>query len=293
MMSWISIQEFSRRTGVPASTLRTWERRYGVPAPQREANGRRTYHDSDIALVTDIRKLAAFGYRVGQVLEMPVAERKVLIEAEARKGDASLNVSAAVNAAILEDVARFEALVEKARGSLPQLDLVTGFIMPTLRRLGTACGEGDIAVPVVHAAVEILKRTLVQLGAAAPRSASGKRIVFATLEGEMHEMGALCGWAVSRIFGLDSVYLGPNLPPDACGAIPDALGASTLVLSDLTRPAPVLDSAFDRILNIAPSLDIWMGGVDRFDNGGWSRSDVSILPDFHQFTKRAEALAAG
>ena len=40
-----------RMTRVPASTLRSWERRYGWPRPLRAASGQRLYSDHDVALI--------------------------------------------------------------------------------------------------------------------------------------------------------------------------------------------------------------------------------------------------
>ena len=39
-----------RMTRIPASTLRSWERRYGWPRPFRAASGQRLYSDHDVAL---------------------------------------------------------------------------------------------------------------------------------------------------------------------------------------------------------------------------------------------------
>src|SRR5450755_713869 len=50
----LSIGEVSRRTGIPASGLRNWEQRYGLPRPERLPNGRRRYRESDCALLTEV-----------------------------------------------------------------------------------------------------------------------------------------------------------------------------------------------------------------------------------------------
>jgi DNA-binding transcriptional MerR regulator len=39
----LSIQTVSERLGVPAPTLRSWERRYGVPDTPRSPGGHRRY----------------------------------------------------------------------------------------------------------------------------------------------------------------------------------------------------------------------------------------------------------
>ena len=41
----------SELTGIPRNTLVAWERRYGLPEPERLANGYRLYSDADVELL--------------------------------------------------------------------------------------------------------------------------------------------------------------------------------------------------------------------------------------------------
>jgi DICT domain-containing protein len=63
----LSIGDVAARTGVPVGTLRTWETRYGVPAPAREVGGHRRYSTADVELVLETVRQRATG------LAMPVA----------------------------------------------------------------------------------------------------------------------------------------------------------------------------------------------------------------------------
>jgi DICT domain-containing protein len=47
----LTIGELALRTGVPTTTLRSWEKRYGFPRPLRQAGGHRRYAESDVAAV--------------------------------------------------------------------------------------------------------------------------------------------------------------------------------------------------------------------------------------------------
>jgi hypothetical protein len=47
----LTLKAVSRRTGIPAATLRTSERRYGFVRPMRSANGYRLYGEEEIARV--------------------------------------------------------------------------------------------------------------------------------------------------------------------------------------------------------------------------------------------------
>src|SRR5690625_2660418 len=56
-----TVSEVEERTGVPASSLRQWERRYGFPMPERAASGYRYYSEGDVAAIVRMRELIAEG----------------------------------------------------------------------------------------------------------------------------------------------------------------------------------------------------------------------------------------
>src|SRR3954470_8142379 len=58
---YLTIGEFSRRVGVSVDLLRAWERRYGVPRPERTAKGRRLYAREDELAVGAMRRALARG----------------------------------------------------------------------------------------------------------------------------------------------------------------------------------------------------------------------------------------
>jgi len=50
----LTIREVSERTGIPVAGLRNWERRYGLPRPERSAGGQRRYRESDCAALAEV-----------------------------------------------------------------------------------------------------------------------------------------------------------------------------------------------------------------------------------------------
>ncbi|MHB8465118.1 MAG: PAS domain S-box protein [Acidimicrobiales bacterium] len=55
------VSELARRTGVTPSTLRAWERRFGILNPERTAGGQRLYAEADVDRVLVIRRLVTEG----------------------------------------------------------------------------------------------------------------------------------------------------------------------------------------------------------------------------------------
>ncbi|HEX8995392.1 MAG TPA: cobalamin B12-binding domain-containing protein [Ktedonobacterales bacterium] len=58
------------QTGVPAPTLRAWERRYGILAPRRGDNDYRLYSERDMAIVTWLHERIASGLTISQAIAL-------------------------------------------------------------------------------------------------------------------------------------------------------------------------------------------------------------------------------
>ena len=63
-----SIGALSRATGVGVETLRTWERRYGFPMPERKPSGHRAYPIDSVPRLRRIAAAVAQGHRAGDAV---------------------------------------------------------------------------------------------------------------------------------------------------------------------------------------------------------------------------------
>src|SRR5512142_1475342 len=59
-----------RRTGVPAATFRAWERRYGLPKPNRDPSGQRLYSERDIHAIHWLSEQTARGVAISRAVAM-------------------------------------------------------------------------------------------------------------------------------------------------------------------------------------------------------------------------------
>jgi hypothetical protein len=65
----LTLKAVSQRTGIPAATLRTWERRYGFLRPLRSPGGYRLYGEEEIARIQQVKYLLDQGIRIGAAME--------------------------------------------------------------------------------------------------------------------------------------------------------------------------------------------------------------------------------
>ncbi|WP_246221770.1 MerR family transcriptional regulator [Marichromatium bheemlicum] len=68
------IGSVSQLTGVPAETLRVWERRYAVANPARSRSGVRLYSTADVARLTLIKRLVDRGDAIGSVAHLDLGQ---------------------------------------------------------------------------------------------------------------------------------------------------------------------------------------------------------------------------
>ena len=77
-MPSFSIAAVERDTGLSKDVLRMWERRYGFPIPERDANGERLYPEAQVERLRLIKRLMDQGYRPGKLMATSVDELSLL-----------------------------------------------------------------------------------------------------------------------------------------------------------------------------------------------------------------------
>jgi len=222
-----------RMTGIPASTLRSWERRYGWPRPFRAGSGQRLYSDHDVALIRflDRRRIEGMAmsqatallrsapdaeeHDPGRLLTRLVAALRAFDEAEAERAFAAAEALLGVEGAAIGVV---PAAIVAASASGP----------------GSDPGQDGVPVEVEHFASNFLRRQVLRLLDGQP-PAMGRPVLVGCGPDEQHELGALLLTLLLRARGHRVVYLGARVPGPAMERAAAALDPAGVVVS-LTMP---------------------------------------------------------
>ena len=86
----LSIGAVERDTGLSKDTLRVWERRYGFPAPQRDASGERCYLRADLHKLRIVKRLLDAGQRPGRIVRLPLEALQQLAQPAAGAGRSAI-----------------------------------------------------------------------------------------------------------------------------------------------------------------------------------------------------------
>ena len=265
----ISIGAMSRATGIPTNTLRTWERRYGFPQPQRTDSGQRVY---DASLIGHLRLVATAlerGHRPSQILGISEAQLQTLLgQAQSTDIPATLSASEQVIESWLTACRDLDGVAldggfrtEAAR--LGMLRFLTERVGPFLVALGESWRRGDIEVYQEHWSTERLRRFLAEAWEPLAKDATGPTIVAATLPGDRHDLGLHMAVAVASMCGWQIVFLGRDTPVDDISAAIGKRSASAALLSISAWADPVLSLGHLRQLRtrLSDDISIVIGGT--------------------------------
>lgn len=271
-MAGASIRVVSNRTGIPADTLRVWERRYGFPKPERTAGGSRIYSEDDIGRLMLVNEALAEGYRPNEVVALPRAELEKLLDpsvAVRPQPVASVSVESVIEALQCDDVDAVRALLRAASVTLGPKTFVTDLAHPLAVRVGDLWAEGALEVRHEHLASVLLSTTLRVLLAAHEDGPRSPVIVLATLPGELHGLALdLVGVYLATSLAAPRI-LGADTPVDQIAAAVDAYGARAVGLSiSPSADRRTTNRAVRRLANlVGDEVDVWLGGggADRLE----------------------------
>jgi MerR family transcriptional regulator, light-induced transcriptional regulator len=272
--------EVEARTGVPATTLRQWERRYGVPNPERTPSGYRMYSAQDIICIEFMRTRIGEGVPVSRAAQLwnqqSSASSLTAVQSSGhpKAVPASQLVEQFIASTLEGDGVKAERVLAQAHAIMPVEDVVLEVIQPTLIEIGERWHRGEITIAHEHQATAFIKGRLAQLFEMAGSPRHGPTVVIACGPGEYHEIGALAIGIFLRRAGIRTHYLGANMPVVDLARFVREVRASAVLLSigssdgvdavraqiHLLREVTPLLILGGRAFNERPQLAVELGG---------------------------------
>jgi DNA-binding transcriptional MerR regulator/methylmalonyl-CoA mutase cobalamin-binding subunit len=257
-----TVKHAAELTGIPADTLRMWERRYGVVSPGRSDSGYRLYDDAALRRLEAMHTLVDSGWSPRQAAEKVLAEDPAGSDAERpsvvpERGD----VLALARVAASFDVAGLDAALDAgfALGSFEEV--VDGWLMPALHRVGAGWREGNITVAGEHLVSATVQRRIATAFDTAERHPDGPTVVVGLARGSRHELGVLAFATALRRAGMDVVYVGGDLPPDGWAAVATDRNPVAVVIGvPSAEDVPAVRETIAVLAATRPDLPVHVGG---------------------------------
>lgn len=239
----LSIGAVAELTGVPAPTLRAWERRYGIPNPERSDSGHRLYGQQDVDLVRRLRRLTDGGMAPRVAAERLRRAPPPPAPTPAPPAD---DPYVAVVARIVAAIDRFDpdGLENELRRGLvlgSTLAVYERVMVPVMRALGERWRPDDpLSIAQEHLTTEVLRDVAQDLHRLArPSDPIGLAVVACVAE----EQHVLPLYAIAFRLAqrrIKAVVLGGRTPPAVVAVAVERLRPDLVALSS-TVPPPDAD----------------------------------------------------
>lgn len=283
-----NIAAVERDTGLSKDVLRVWERRYGFPTPDRDANGERCYPADQVDRLRQIKRLMDQGHRPGKLLRIPPDE---LGRLGPRRAVARHSAPPAPDLAELlallrqHDGAGYQQAMQQRLARQGLQHFVQGTVAPLTEQVGAAWEDGSLEIFEEHFFTEQTERLLRQSIGTLP-AGRGTRVLLTTVPNEEHVLGLLMVEALFTLEGVECIPLGAQMPLLEIVRAAEAHGADVVALSfSAAFPQRHIPDLLQQLRAILPTeVALWAGG------GGVARlppvAGVRLLPGL------ADALSA-
>jgi len=237
----LSIGALSRATGIPIETLRTWERRYGFPVPERKPSGHRVYSLSSVPRLRRIADALGRGHRAAEVVSASEIDLTQLLEAtpsraprpqsEALAPEASWDPAILLGAAEHFDSASLTHRLMTDWTLLGPMEFLRDRVVPLIRAVGDAWEAGRLDIRHEHFLSERVGDLLRTLRLRFEERASGPLVVLATLPGEVHGLGLQMAALLLATAGWRTLYLGTDVPVPEIATLAKDMSARAVAIS--------------------------------------------------------------
>lgn len=289
-----TISEAIDLTGASEFLLRTWELRYKVVRPKRTQSGRRLYSGADLMKISKVLFLTKKGFKISHLAKL---SNKRLVELEMAsnqsfslqdsKSKPNLYLKKVFSSLATTDFDSLKDLFRHQKIKMSPEDFINKFIIPVSQEMSRQSLNNSIDIIQEHLLSSLIKENLYSLTHDTKKITKKYRFIFATLEGDYHELGILIAKALAEVKGYESIYLGSHVPKkelaEACirlrpthVIIGTSVNTKEMTKDNLLKYVHFIDQ------HIPAETTLWLGGSSA------QSSRISLNRPFHIFKTMAE-----
>lgn len=233
-MHLYNIAMASNLTGLSSQLIRSWEARYGLVCPQRNASNYRIYSEQDIQKLILLKELTESGLKVGLLARLSLKElaelhdKSNLSELTSFEGSRTEELLLAV---ANYDGDKFNELLQQEFIARGVMHLVFKVLIPLLTSVGKLWERGELGINQEHFCSSLLTRFLNGRMSTDRVNHQAPVCVISTPTNCLHELGGLMAATIAPSMGWNPLYLGANLPANELIASALSAKAKLVILS--------------------------------------------------------------
>lgn len=294
-----TIRQVIELTGVTEFLLRIWELRYNAIAPERSKSGRRLYSAEDVIKIASLATLTNRGYRIGKIASLDTPELQKLIQQsfleapttiEKNKTPENKDIKALFDMLSKLDWLKFKSRFFEITQGHNAEEVIFKILLPIIGYMNQLVDSGKLSITQEHFVTALLKDHLYKLknDNFSIKAKSKDRFIFATPEGDLHDLGLLIAATLTSMQKIENLYLGAHLPKKDLAETCLRFKATHLLLATTVTED---EGAKENILSYLNFLDrhlpkkmkIWIAGRNTKNLILKSSRQIEIINSFDQF----------
>jgi MerR family transcriptional regulator, light-induced transcriptional regulator len=214
-MGVYTIRELENLSGIKAHTIRIWEKRFGLIAPQRTSTNIRTYCDSELKKILNISILNRHGLKISKIAQLSQDEIVSKVNQFTHEVTNTESQIESLTVAMIDlDEYRFEQVLSRAIIQFGFEEAVTTVLYPFFVKIGLMWQTGAVIPAQEHFITNLVKQKFFSAidGLLSKEVPGTQQFIFFLPEGELHELGLLFLCYLAKKRGHRTIYLGQSVP---------------------------------------------------------------------------------
>lgn len=245
----LNLKAVLQETGIAADTLRAWERRYGLPLPQRTAGGHRLYSQYDLETIKWLLARQSEGLSISRAVDLwneqhasgtdPLAGLTTLTSsAPVLTFAPNTNLDSLrtqwITACLDFNEGTAEQVLNQAFSMFPVESVCVEVLQKGMVEIGGLWYVNKASVQQEHFASNLAMRRLNALLSASPAPSRPQTVLIGCPSGEWHTLTPLLISLFLRRRGLNIIDLGANVPSERFEETIASVKADLIILTSQT-----------------------------------------------------------
>jgi MerR family transcriptional regulator, light-induced transcriptional regulator len=208
-----NIKDVEALTNIKAHTIRIWEQRYNIAAPDRTEGNSRRYSEEELKKLMNIAFLNRNGIKISFLASMTdsqINEKVKQLYLKKRENDDFVNNM--IESLITQDDKEFAQLFDQSVLQFGFEGCFNKVIKPLFYQIGILWQTGTIDATQEHFISNFVRQKLLAATDSLPEGDKKRTFLLFLPDNEMHELGLLFYQYILKKRGFNVVYLGQSVP---------------------------------------------------------------------------------
>ncbi|WP_026810213.1 MerR family transcriptional regulator [Arenibacter latericius] len=263
-----SIRDLENLSGIKAHTIRIWEKRYNLLAPERTSTNIRTYSVDSLQRLLNITLLYNAGNKISKIAKLPQKEVQQMVRELAESKNKNNHAIANLKLAMIKfDEVAFHTTYTQLADKLSFREIWHEILLPFLDEIGLLW-QTDLICPSQEHFISHLIKELIFTNTKSVKDQvkenNEKTFVLYLPENEIHELGLLYLNYEMTLMGLKTIYLGQATPLEAMEDIIQYFNKIVFISYFTVSPSPdkinEYINNFQHLINSENKHELWILG---------------------------------